>query len=250
MSDSNENFKWVGIKTVTPGKRKWKINHEGITVIAEYNGPASALLTSGLLYGGGMQEFENYGLRVSDIDIEQLDGGAGQMTVTLTSPTVPEQFGFQTPVAIGDPVFEIEWEELTLAIQSHPRCGTLTSAAGPLKIGWDDFNEIEANSEAYSGIGDGKWDYHQYAAIRRSGTDSFFAAQPIVHRTTFWTKQPPTPGDIYHIQNPPIDSGAPEGYQWLKGPVRVRQTSKIWEMDESWRGADTWDELIYPHAGV
>ena len=227
-----------------------------MSVILTYVGPLTVLIDQGPKPGQHVQGFSDIGLKVTRAEITEGDGESATMEVTMELNTVP---GVDTSTAaLGEPVYEIDFTELTKPLETHPRCGSLKESrpkydehgvkvtdptAGGKRRTWEDWADLDADD--YESSGD-QWDLSTYQSKRRKGIESYNIGAPVVRRTMYY--QRPVAGvgeDVFHKQHPPGQANAPTGYNWMLTLDNLLQEGRKRTRKTEWTGAESIDGDIY-----
>lgn len=193
------------------------------------------------------------GIPVERYDMEELDGGQSRVTVYLSIQFSDAGLTF---ASIGDPVYEIEWQELNKPLESHQRCGKLKPGRPKIGTGpeakqrtWEDWQDLEPTD--YDASGSSKWSLVEYKGLRERGTDSFNIAFPVVRRTIYYYRAPIGVGvGCFEPESPPGEAGAPSSaggfdLSYLKGTEKVSREGRLRTLTTEWIGAWVIDSLIY-----
>ena len=131
----DDEYRWIGPKELQQRRARWKFTIEKITCTVAFDGPYDTMVANVPPIGNTLKGITVGGsyLPIVDVDINEKEGPAGEMTVTLEiQRTTRQDDTFQ----VGDPTYELEFAELLKKIETHPNCG-------PLKPGttktWDDW---------------------------------------------------------------------------------------------------------------
>lgn len=221
---------WIGPDELVPGDAHWEFVAEKVTVTIPYEGSYAKMLTDRPKISGQVEGFSGYGLRVIKVEISKTRAPSAEMTVYLEAPYQPDPLD---PNPLGDPTYEIEWAELSKAIEGHPRCGSLKN-----KKRWDEWESLEAaDYDTSTAVGSPAWTFENYISLKKAGTESWSVSAPMVRRQS---KYYYTPTDLglysYKRQNPPSIAGAPTGYDWLKGADRFVIEGPLRTRSEEWIG--------------
>jgi hypothetical protein len=242
--------RWVGTTDIKQGKVKWRFATQDYGLDVMYAGPLSILLARRPALGVEIEGFAGFGLKVNQVEINELDGNAGEMIVQLSAPlgdTIST-----TP--LGDPVYEIEFAELQRPLELHIKCGILkpNRPQNPTLrrvATWEDWAQLTAADYDDSG---GKWPLATYQAKRELGIETFLTAAPVVRRTIYYFHNPSGVGqDCFIRENPPGAALAPSqlqnsGLVWLKGTDKITRQGRLRTRITEWLGAWHWDTDIYP----
>lgn len=234
---------WRGSEAVTPGKRKWKLG-DRLSTIIEYAGPVADLLTEAPDRGDEVSDISG---RVVDVEVEEGEGGTGKMLVTCEQ--IQAEATYDTP--LGDPQYEIDFQEVRRPIELHPDCGVLTDTALAAKKTWENWEELTEDHYTEDLASATPWDLATYLAKKKAGQNDYVVYAPIVRRILLYNAKPDDIGvNSGRRQNPPTGSFAEVAeWAWLQGPDRFLWKGARGERTTEWMGADLWDEDVYP-AGV
>ena len=263
---------WKGSTAIhlQPGYPKYKGNTSGETVILVYGGPYQTLLVAKPFSGQVVNGFPY--IPVSEVNVEPLGAGVtgpGTLTITL------QQDNGSTSSAVDDQTDELDWTELTRAIELHPRYnGTLAqgngfggtklstaaiilsgdSSATPLTSVWDQLKEaasISIRNALVARIPDGssKTLVLELETKYHAGTTSYVMPAPLARRTIRSFNIIPSTAMGKVTGNKPFPE-CPDGYVWLTTADRsLRQGKRSkWERILEWTGASYWDEELYQTA--
>lgn len=231
---------WRGSNDVTPGKRKWKLGDRASTIV-EYSGPVTDLLTGAPDRG---DEISGIAGRVVDVEVEELDAGAGKMLVTCEQ--IQAEATYDTP--LGDPQYEIDFQEVRRPIELHPDCGVLTDAALAAKKTWENWEDLTEDDYTDDPSATSPWTLATYLGKKKAGINDYVVYAPIVRRVLLYNAKPDDVGaNSGRRQNPPTGAFAESGdWDWLCGADRFLWKGARGERTTEWMGADFWDENIYP----
>jgi len=256
---------WRGTKELTFGKAHVETTASKLIVTTEVNGPYVKCLAKQPAIGQAITGFAA-ALRVTASKVTELDGGAGRIDITLEAAL--DDSG-QSPDAIGEPTYEIEYGELEKPLETHRLCGKLKPNRPRYKDGennpaegkqrtWEDWQSLDDND--YDGTGhplkpagntETLWTREQYKSLKEKGQDSYVVAAPIIRRTTIHLRKPDDIGAATgKRQNPPAAANFANvtGFDWLAGPDRCTKSKRTFTRSSEWIGAEEWSELTYPEA--
>lgn len=238
-----QDYIWRGPRRLEQGATRWSFG-EKITAEVSYNGPYDLCLQERPARGATVAGFTNLGMVVDTAEVDELDGGAGVLRLTLISPQADES-NYST-AAIGEPQYELDFEEVTKKIESHPKCGNLTGSNGET-ITWDEWDKLLVDTDFYTPVVGG-WSVNEYLQLKNAGVDEYPVAAPVVRRTTYHMARPADVGlDCFTRQDPPSAGfEAIDDYEWIKGTDRCTKQGRVYARVTEWKGADTWSTILYP----
>jgi len=196
----------------------------------------------------------------SPVEVEKLDGAAGRLTYSATTPTI------NSTNDESSPLFEIDWTQIQKRIEEHPIFAQAvgSQSAGTYALTPTDRAAIknwqslaDTNATAYQnlqfvatpgGSPQNLSNNAQELATRlMRGQDSYVLYSPVVHATTYSKDRPQTGGCGAPATPPyPLDL---QGYVFLKTADRASYNGKIWTRVQEWTGADWIDTAIYSPNG-
>lgn len=250
----------VGTEALTPRKRVSTWNDK-LTIKVTSTGTL-ADCDAGVVPRGGFYDEENAdptiaAARCVESIVTQGDAGSGELVVTYEAPNTSGE----SPEPLGEPIYEIEFTEMTKKIENHPLCGVLT---GTNNLTWDDWQNF--TEDDYAGIslvgGDPGWTLAEYLGLKKHGEDEYLTFWPRVRRTLTYFFKPDDVGTYAGIkQDPPVGSfagvggengiifveGHEGGWQWLGGPDRCVKKGRTYERVTEWLGCAKVDTKLYPH---
>lgn len=243
---------WRGTRDLEQLKVIQRYNADKVFVETGWTGPYTTCQAAAPAIGQQIEGIKHNNLRVSEVEIIELDAGAGEIRVKLESPG--NTFNQDDSVdVLGDPIYEVEWMELQKPLEAHPECGRLKptrkkyndngieSPTGKQRT-WDDWADLTGDD--YDTTGD--ITLAGYKAYRARGVESYLVGQPVARRTTYYLRGVQTSG-CYFRQDPPGACGAPlTGYEYLKTADRVTKEGNKRTRVEEWTGAEDWDNTLYP----
>lgn len=254
MSSFVPGTKWKGRQVLTQGKEKWSITASKIVVTTSFHGPYADCKTQRPNIG---QVITGYpGLYCTQAELVEEDGGKGHIDVTLEAMQATGSFNF---APLGPPVYEVEFSEITRPLEQHSRCGKLKSDRTPnavtgKKLTWEDWQLLTDSDYDSTGNGSGiwastaKWDLATYQAMKARGQDSYVLYAPILRRTTIHLTPPADVGSASgRLQTPPSGGFDLSDWDWLAGPDRCTENTRIFTRTTEWHGADYWDTDTYSH---
>lgn len=198
------------------------------------------------------------------VTITPLEGGAGRLTYTATTPaqgTTDDQ---------SPPLLEIDWTQLQKRLEDHPIYSSDTSSsssgsnpnAGKYALTSADRGAIKA----WQGIADTYPTYYaqfQYPSTPGTtpnqtlssnaqnlakklmrGEESYVLYYPVSRATTY-SKKRPVSGGCGAPASPP-NSIKLAGYIYLKTADRLSYNGKVWTRVQEWTGVDAIDPDLYP----
>jgi len=191
---------------------------------------------------------------VTHVKVKRAPGGKGILTIS-TSRAVSE--GDTTGTSQDEPVYEVDWIEVSKALETHP----IYQAGGAQALSSTDFAALSAweNEDDYELRAAFKFldkedteislsaHAQHIAAKKLNGIDSYVVYSPVVRATTYSVKRPIT--EACGVRStPPSEAEAPSGYVWIKTGDRRRKSANQgkWQRDEEWTGAESVDEDLYP----
>jgi hypothetical protein len=248
-----QNTVWCGTRDLAPLKVNQRYNAEKVIITTGWTGPYDTCRARVPAIGQTIQGFNFNNLRVSEVELVELDGDAGEIRVTIESPGTSLRVDDASYEPIGESVFEMEWMELQKPLETHPEMINLAStrprydADGNVsptgrQRTWDDWAEL-TDDDVGTGLGITLAKYKEY---REAGVESFIVYQPVARRTTHYIRGGIQTGKCGIRIPPPVGCGAPEGYQWLKTADRVSRSGRTTARVEEWTGAEKWDTTLYP----
>jgi hypothetical protein len=253
-----------------PGYPDYTANAAGETIVLVYGGPYKVLMSG---KPSVSQVVAGYPYTpVATVNAKPLGAGVdgpGTLTITL------QQDNGSTSSALLDQTDELDWTELTRAIELHPRYngtagqgnafgGTRLSTAAvilsgdssatPLTSIWDQLKEaasIATRNALVARIPDSssKTLVLDLEVKFKAGTTNYVAPAPVARRTTRSFLKP-TNVTQGKLETPSAFAGLPAGYMWLKTADRSLRQGKRgkWERVQEWTGATIWDTDLYPSA--
>lgn len=243
-------IRWRGPKDLKQQKLRWTFTAESDELVVPFEGPLSVALAKQPKAGQQLKGFTDGGLKVVRVEIEELDAGAGRMSVYLGAPKEPDADVSSEP--LGEPIYEIDWQELTKPLEQHHKCGKLKADRASVngkKRTWDDWSDLEASD--YEAVGGG-WDLATYKAKRAKGIESFSIAFPIIRRTIYYLRTPEGVGaDCYEQSTPPAEAGAPssaggKALEYMQTTDKLRKEGRLRTRETEWIGAWEFDGDLYP----
>lgn len=255
FNGGNQPYRWVGSTDIQQGKQRWTVHTDKAEITVPYEGPFNALIADLPTLGTQLAGLAELGFVITSVEIEELDGAMGRMTLTLGTGPI-QTVGFES---IGVPVYEIEFGELNKPIEAHPRCGFLkpdrpTDQVTNLKHTWADWAELTDADYDDTDIGPtwgATWTLVEYKKLKESGVDNYNVGAPIIRRTLKHMTPPNDMGtNCYRVQLPP--SGVPflgiSNWKWLLGPDRCVREGKFYVRTTEWIGSQVISDLIYQTA--
>lgn len=162
------------------------------------------------------------------------EAGQGTLEITYeeTMPASDRGDGGGPPGSGNLTTIEVEWVELRLRLEEHPRyTGLSTTLRQAIRKALDEADpspEIEDLA------------LELFSKLLR-GQDSYSMAVPVVRRTSHRPSSLGI-GGAWFRDNPPA---GPSGWQYLKTADRITRTGTDYIRVEEWTGAKTWDPDIY-----
>lgn len=253
---------WRGTKDLTFGKAHVETTATKLVVTTEITGPYITCLSKQPTIGQAIKGFDA-ALRVTACKVNELDGEAGSIDVTLEAGL--DDSG-QSDAPLGQPTYEVEFAELEKAIEQHPRCGRLkanrpkykdgvVSAAEGKQRTWEDWNALDADDydAAFTPVppfaAATVWTLAEYKGLKEKGVETYILASPVIRRTTTHLRKPSDLGAaVGQRQEPPeaCDFSRIEDYQWIAGPDRCTRSKRVYTRTSEWIGAEEFSTLIYP----
>jgi len=228
-----------------------------ITAVKE--GDFSTLLGAMPARGDVVGTFSGVAVNCTTTKLEQLDGTGGKLTVEAESVLLQATYS----AALGEPQYEIEFEELTKKIEQHPCCGTL-KPGGRNWDEWQDFTDadyVKRGDTAHGGAalpsgiwatidtGSGPaWSLDDYLAIKNLGVEDSVYYYPVVIRTLQYLAKPTDIGNNSGLRStPPVGSFADiSSYSWLQGADSCTKRGNLYERITKWTGTDLVVAIVYP----
>lgn len=248
MSLKNDGVIWRGPKNMVQQKLRWSFTAEGEELVVPFEGPLSVALASKPRPGMKLRGFTAGDLRVQRVDIEEGDGDSAKMVVTLAMPKAPDSD--TSTESLGEPIFEVDFQELTKVLEQNRKCGKLKPgrpAVNGKKRTWDDWADL--TEEDYDDSG-GAWSLSVYKGLRAQGVESFSIAYPVIRRTLYFLRTPLYVGyGCYMRQAPPV--GAPtsvggELISYIKTTEKLRKEGRLRTLETEWIGANAFAAELYP----
>jgi len=245
--------RWKGPKELVQQKLRWTFTAEGGDLVVPFEGPLSVALARRPKPGQTLRGFTDGGLKVVRVEIEEGDGGSAKMTVHLGAPKEPEEEVTFEP--LGEPIYEIDWQELTKPLEQHPNCGTLNpdrEAVNGKKRTWDDWADLKESDYQEDLSGWDPWELATYQAKREKGIESFSIAFPIVRQTIYYLRAPGGVGaGCYAKDIPPTGAGAPtvaggNALLYMRTTDKLRKEGRLRTRETEWIGAWAFDGDLYP----
>jgi hypothetical protein len=243
---------WKGTTALTPGPEKWDVTTTNVMVTVTFKGKYTDVLNNKDALGTALSGYS--GMFCTKASIEELNGTAGQIQLTLEGVLDPSSY---TTEPLGPPVFELEFGELTRPLEQHSLCGILKPARpiSPVtqkKLTWEDWQLLTTDDYDSTGNGTGiwaaaaKWSLSTYQRKKERGEDSFVLYTPIIRRTTIHLYPPGDVGSMAgRLQSPPSTGFDVGVWTWLAGPDRCTHSARTFTRVTEWHGADYWDTEIY-----
>lgn len=255
---------WVGTTvsqhTVNSPRFSFTASRNDLTLT--YEGQYNNLLSERPTIGSGMSGFTGY--TVERVDVQNLEGSKGQMTIGLFQDISQGSGG--SPAYPIDAIYEIEWLQVEKKLELHPRY--VVGGGGAKELTDDDLAELaqwenETNStyrKAFSYLAipgdDGSIETlspfaQDFAAKKLKGVDSYLLFIPVLRKTSTGYV-PPSVTTCGKIENP-----APYGFPSIPGDYTFMRTadrgqktgrSGKWERVQEWTGFDDIDTDIYESA--
>lgn len=246
---------WRGPKTLEQQKLKWSFESEQQSVVVPFAGPYSVCVAKRPKVGGTLAGFTSTNMTITKVEIEEGDGETATMSVYLGATKAPDSD--TSFAAIGEPIYELDFQELTKPLEQHPKCGILNpdrtekEKLGKKRATWDDWADLEQDVD-YIGVGPVQWDLATYQAKRQKGIENFQIVFPIVRRTLTFYRQPSGIGDgCFHQEYPPGEAEWPTeigGHEvkYIKSTEKLRKQGRVRTLETEWIGAWDFDSDLYP----
>ncbi len=234
-------------------KRKLKAQANKATATYTREGDRDALWGSAPEIGDTMETIDGTPMKVTEVDLDDKDEGGGAADLIVSAESVDaESSGSLTP--LGDPTYEVNFQELRRKIESHPCCGKLHSTAatnGHTFENWwtlEDSDWIPATDIPTFWSSIGPWTLAEYKSLKREGVEEFPMYLPVITRTQLYLGRPNELGEWCGTQsNPPVGSYQYiSKYEWLRGPDNLVRREGKFERKTSWMAAEKVSALIYP----
>ncbi len=241
--------KWKGATELKLMKPEWDYSDDKVVCVLRYVGPYTTCLSSRPANDSAVAGYTEEGLRVARTSVREIEEGTGAGELKVTLEAASDQSSEAGFGAIGEPIYELEWAELELPLERHPKCGTLKAdrPAGDdeKKRTWDDWADF--TDADYDGTGGGKWSLATYKALKEAGHETYNVAMPIARSTTYYRRNPSGVGaGMYTKINPPGKCQAPStGWQYLKTADRMVREGRLRTRVQEWTGAPEWNSDIY-----
>lgn len=240
---------WVGTKEITQQKLQWTFSSERSELIVPFSGTYVTLLANRPKPGQQLNGFQNTGMKIEKVEVQEGDGETGTMYVSLGAPEAPDDTTSFDP--LGEPIYEIDFSELSKTLEAHPDCGILKpdrpEGNNGRKKDWGDWADL--SDDDYDA--DGGWSLAVYKAKKERGIDSFLTATVTIRRTIYYFRNPGGVGQgCFSLETPPAQAGAPtllqgQTIQWLKTTDRLVREGRLRTRSTEWQGAHEWDDDIY-----
>lgn len=187
----------------------------------------------------------NFGLDDSELTVDQ---GNGMATLILN---------FSDWNYLPDPLFPLEYEDLTKALVEHPRYRPGGGGAKELdeedlaqlerwkaETDWnlrkdykfldtDETTQITLSTEA-----------QDFAAKWLNGIESYETGIPVITGTTYHRTMP-IGGATWILEDPPAAAQKPTGYTWMKTEHAREWTRRYWILHRVWKGFKYVDTDLY-----
>jgi hypothetical protein len=222
---------WRGPLKLVTQKKAWKFNKDGVSTNLRYEGPLELIKSTRPSLGDTVAGHEDFGVFIQEMDIEELDGTAGALNLTLRSRSTdsrPSQNQNQRPAYKSS----ASYGTITVnrPIERHPRCGRIADGAknpqdSTKLLTWEDWplfvsaNYVVKAATETAGLGPG-WTFEQYMALKSSGTNDYKLSAPTIKLTRKYKRFPTDwyPESINRIQPPPkklLRRKPFAGWQWF-----------------------------------
>lgn len=187
------------------------------------------------------------GYTVERVDVINLEGGKGQMTIGMFQAV---SGGAASNNSNIDSIFEIDWCQVEKKLEQHPRYRV--GAGGAKVLTTSDLASIESwKAETDATERDTKRaalssNAQDFVSKLEKGQDSYLIYIPVLRKTST-SYQPPTTSTCGKRETPPGFPAVPSGYTFLKTADRGQRTgsNRKWERQEEWTGFDFVDPDIY-----
>lgn len=256
---------WRGTKDLVLGKAHWDKTGDKTVVTTNVQGPYDKIISDTSVQIGQLITGFGTALKVTQIEITELDGDAGRADITMEAKLDDSTFD---SAPLGEPTYEIEWSSVIRPIEFHPRCGrlnpgrkTFPDAGGGVgkQRTWEDWTSL-------TGTGDDKdydnsfsrgpaaptiWTLTEYKQLREMGVDSYEGTFPTIRRTTIHFYKPNDVGaGCGRRQTPPTAANFTDvaHYEWLGGPDRCTKSRRTYTRTTEWTGLEYWEHLLYAAA--
>ncbi|PTY03894.1 hypothetical protein DB346_03020 [Verrucomicrobia bacterium LW23] len=179
-------------------------------------------------------------LLVSNARVVHMEGGKGELTVTLSKEGRGDSEEEEEPYQAK---YEVEWLRVEKKLESHTYFRDLTTSDLDKLREWEGKDKASERATAYAALSSLA---KELADKKARGQDTYLIYTPIARRTMLVNNMPTvTPCGVR--ENPPAGCKAPSGYDYLKTACRGTKTGTFgrWELIEEWTGVDEWDPDIY-----
>jgi len=238
-------------------KPRKQVSTETIIYEVPFVGPYTALEASEPAIGSPLAGF-NSAFLVTKFTLESTGGGTGRMVVTIESPKPGTPTGTSIN-ELAESIYESDYAEERLPIESHFNCGILKSD----RPFYDDpsrkeSTEADTKNKRYADHSKGKprtwehwsvldaddyqkksssgWSLGEYQAMKEAGIDFFPVNYPICTATTYHRFRPASGVAINKVGTPPAACSPPAGYTYVKSGDRITKQGRLYTRVQSWRG--------------
>jgi hypothetical protein len=207
---------WRGGRDLAVQPIKWAFTATGVSGVIAWEGRLSSCLSRRPQVGDSiLGHFNIPKLRVDSVEVEELGGDAGRLTVRMLAPIGQDASISKEP--IGDPLYELTYTSSSKRLEQHPRCGILapnrpTDPSLGRQKRWEDY---PFTIQEYAQVDDTRWSGESYHLLRDSGFDSYEESLPVIARTLKYYSPPSGLGvGLMQLQTPPLDAPLPAPPIW------------------------------------
>lgn len=160
-------------------------------------------------------------------------------------PVIPESTTNASTQAIERPLTSAAFWADTFADDAESAASAMKAVQAYVNA--EPGKELEAATEAWSQAFDEKYRNPVMKMIEKklAGVESYYYPACSFSKTTYSSEEPES-GVVGKISSAP--EGAPDGLEWLKNGDSKSWNGAYWTHEESWLGADKWDEDLYGKA--